>query len=153
MMILSLSLTSEYINELFHKTCSPKKLLNHKEVYCLFMPNFHGIVNNFQWVCLKNMLEGSVRRTKIKVTFTIKKPFSDTMFDTIHKNYFRIILAINCEKKIFRMKTFVLRKDFKNQIVFPIHHFIKSWPLEPGYFSKRSNLMQEKNFHMKLQFS
>ena len=50
------------------------------------------------------------------------------------------------------MKTFVLRKRLKNkQIANPMHHFVIRLPLESGYLPKRSNLMQNNFFYMKIQ--
>ena len=54
-------------------------------------------------------------------------------------------------KKSLRMKTFFLRKRLKNkQIIIPMHHFVIRLYLKPGYFPKRSNLMQN-TFYMKMQ--
>ena len=63
MKVLSLGLTSGQLNEFFHKTWSPEKLLNHEEVDYLFMSNFHGVEQPGCSEPLFGAISENVRRT------------------------------------------------------------------------------------------
>ena len=158
-MILSLNLRSSWLNEFFHKTWPPEKLLNHKEVHYFYMPNLHDVI--------KTTLGEYVRRRCREDRNDAKNQcynYNQWVFFKLYlmlfliKLYFEIIFwiafAVKFERKcLLEWKHFSYVKDWKTNKLF-FRCIILSWNclwnhLEPGYLQKKSNWIQNNFFTWK----